>query len=70
VILWGNHMQDGANHVAGKIPWILAGSGGGYFQTGQCPASAGKPLNGVMSDICQAMGVPPSFGATWAGLRR
>jgi hypothetical protein len=70
VILFGNHMQDGSNHVAGKIPWALAGSGGGYFNTGQCPPSAGKSLNGVMSDICMAMGVPPSFGATWPGLKK
>jgi hypothetical protein len=70
VVLWGNHMQDGSNHVAGKIPWIIAGKGGGYFATGQCADSNGKPLNGVMSDICQAFGVPPAFGATWSGLKK
>ena len=70
LILWGNHMQDGSNHVAGKIPWLLAGSAGGYFNLGQCPPSAGKPLNGVMSDICQAFGVQPTFGDTWPGLRK
>jgi Protein of unknown function (DUF1552) len=70
VILFGNHMQDGANHDENKIPWVLAGSAGGYFNTGQCPPSAGKPLNGVMTDICQAMGVPSPFGDTWPGVRR
>jgi Protein of unknown function (DUF1552) len=68
-ILFGNHMQDGSNHDENKIPWVLAGKAGGYFATGQCPPSAGKPLNGVMTDICQAMGVQSPFGATWAGLK-
>ena len=31
------------------------------------PPSAGKPLNGVMTDICQAMGVPSPFGRHLAG---
>jgi hypothetical protein len=69
VVLFGNHMQDGSNHDENKIPWALAGKGGGYFQTGQCAPSAGKPLNGVMTDICQAMGVESPFGPTWPGLK-
>jgi hypothetical protein len=70
VILFGNHMQDGSNHDENKIPWVVAGKGGGYFNTGQCPPSAGKPLNGVMSDICAAMGVASPFGPTWAGIKK
>ena len=27
VVLWGNHMEDGASHGATKIPWIIAGPG-------------------------------------------
>ena len=37
VILCGNHMQDGSNHDASKIPWVLAGNGGRLLQR---PASA------------------------------
>jgi hypothetical protein len=70
VILWGNHMQDGSNHIAGKIPWLLAGKCGGYFATGQCADSTGKQLNGVMTDICQAFGVQSPFGPTWSGLTK
>jgi Protein of unknown function (DUF1552) len=69
LILWGNHMQDGSNHVAGKIPWILAGKAGGYFNVGQCMPAAGYSINNVMSDICIAFGVPPSFGETKGGLK-
>ena len=68
VILWGNHMQDGSNHVAGSIPWLLAGKCGGYFNVGNC--LQGKSINGVMSDICQAFGGMPAFGATWPGLKK
>jgi hypothetical protein len=68
-VLFGNHMQDGSNHDENKIPWVLAGKCGGYFQTGQCAPSTGKPLNGVMTDICQAMGVMSPFGPTWPGLK-
>ncbi len=77
VILWGNHMQSGDNHGAQAVPWLLAGSGGGYFKTGvnASAACAGKPLNGVLAEICNAMGVPrasfgdPSFGQAMAGLK-
>ena len=71
VVLFGNHMQDGSNHEENKIPWVLAGKCGGYFNTGQCAPSAGKPLNGVMTDIVRATGVMESpFGDTWPGLRK
>jgi len=75
VILWTNHMEDGQNHNCQKLPWVLAGQGGGYFKTGQCALSAGKPLNGVLADVANALGVPmaswgdPSYGKPWDGLR-
>jgi len=75
VIVMTNHMEDGQNHNTQKLPWILAGQGGGYFKTGQCALSAGKPLNGVLADVANALGVPmaswgdPSYGKPWDGLR-
>jgi hypothetical protein len=75
VVLMTNHMEDGQNHACQKLPWILAGQGGGYFKTGQCALSAGKPLNGVLADVANAVGVPmaswgdASYGAPWPGLR-
>jgi hypothetical protein len=68
-------MESGDTHGAQAVPWLLAGSAGGYFKTGQCASSAGKPLNGVLAEICNAMGVPtPWFGrqdigAPMAGLK-
>jgi Protein of unknown function (DUF1552) len=75
VILLTNHMEDGQNHNCQKLPWILAGQGGGYFKTGQCATSAGKPLNGVLADVANAVGVPmdawgdAAYGRPWDGLR-
>jgi hypothetical protein len=75
VILWTNHMEDGQNHNCQKLPWVLAGQGGGYFRTGQCALSAGKPINGVLADVANAIGAPmeswgdASYGKPWAGLR-
>jgi hypothetical protein len=75
VVLWTNHMEEGSNHNSQKMPWILAGQAGGYFKTGQCALSAGKPIYGVLADVANAIGVPmaawgdPSLGKPWAGLR-
>jgi hypothetical protein len=75
VVLMTNHMEDGQNHACQRLPWVMAGQAGGYFKTGQCALSAGKPLNGVLADIANAIGAPlpswgdPSYGRPWPGLR-
>jgi hypothetical protein len=75
VIVWTNHMEDGQNHNCQKLPWVMAGQAGGYFKTGQCASSAGKPLNGVLADVANAIGVPmaswgaETYGKPWPGLR-
>jgi hypothetical protein len=56
-VLWGSHMYDGGPTQPQKVSWMLAGSCGGYFKTGQCVAG-GKPISSVLADICKAMGVP------------
>ena len=70
-ILWGSHMEQGDTHASQKVPWILAGKAGNYFSTGQCADSAGKPINGVLTAICNAMGIPGEpFGPALAGIKR
>jgi hypothetical protein len=67
VVLWGNNMEDGANRASQKIPWLLAGSAGGYFKTGQC--LGGKTTRMVLASLCEAMGVGAHpYGATYPGL--
>jgi hypothetical protein len=57
LVLWANHMEDGANHGTQKLPWILAGKCQGYFKTGQCLLNTGRAINGVLTEICNAMDV-------------
>jgi hypothetical protein len=61
VVLWGNHMEDGASHGAVKIPWIIAGKGQGYFKTGQGIPNPAREINGPMFEICRAMGIQQEF---------
>jgi hypothetical protein len=68
-VLWANHMDDAQTQNAQRLPWILAGSSG-HFKTGQCAASAGQPIGGVLTALCQALGLPGDpFGPPLPGLR-
>jgi hypothetical protein len=62
-VLWANHMESGDSHQAVKLPWILAGKGGGFWKQGISLSDTGKNNTHVMATICNAMGVPiTSFG--------
>jgi hypothetical protein len=67
-VLFGNHMQDGSNHDANHIPWLMAGSCAGFFKTGQC-LPEGKPTNGAMTELCNAFGVMSPFGYSLPEIR-
>ena len=73
-VLWATTMNDGGDRNAQKLPWLLAGKCGGYFKTGRVADSAGKPLHGVLAQLCNALEVPvefygdKTFGAPMAGL--
>jgi hypothetical protein len=61
IVLWGNHMQNGG-HDASRLPWILAGKGGGYFKTNQLlkpPQQISKVQ--VMCEVANAMGANVPF---------
>ena len=65
VLLFANNMGEGGSHTNQRLPWIIAGSGGGYFRTGRYLKQSGgnKPLNQVLVSIAHAMDVPVSnFG--------
>jgi hypothetical protein len=63
ITLIGNHMQEGANHDAQKNPMmVLAGKAMG-MATGQCVASAGKPVGSLYADVLTALGVQHTYGA-------
>jgi hypothetical protein len=76
-VLWANHMGNGAYHNSNDLPWILAGSCGGYFGTGRhVRYPSGTPVNGVLVALCNAMGVPTEtygdaqYGGELTELRR
>jgi hypothetical protein len=70
--LVGNHMEDGANHNAGAVPWILFGGKNlGYFAEGQCLNPNGGRTANVNASISEAFGVPQQpFGPVLAGLKK
>jgi hypothetical protein len=64
VALFTNLQRTGGGHQTDNLPWILAGSCGGYFGTGRFipwpsgVAGSSVPQNGVLAAICNAMDVP------------
>jgi hypothetical protein len=66
VILWCNELGIGNIHSHTRVPFLLAGSCGGYFKTGRyVQFPAGTPHNNLLASIALAMGVPltnNSFG--------
>ena len=70
LVVWANSMDDGRSRNPQKLPWIMAGSAGGFFKTGVCAPSAGQPVTGLLAEICNAFAVAGQpFGAPMRGLR-
>jgi hypothetical protein len=70
VLLFANNMGEGGSHTNKRLPWIIAGSGGGYFRTGRYVRQSGgnKPLNQVLVSIAHAMDLPvKNFGPSQYG---
>ena len=61
VVLWCNEVGKGNNHAHRDLPFLLAGSCGGYFRTGRfvdymAGGAAGHPHNNLLVSLAQAMG--------------
>lgn len=82
VILFANNMRLGHSHETHDLPWVLMGSCGGYFQTGQvlryASGTAGDwaAHNRLLVSIANAMDVPitsfgdPAYGGALSALKR
>lgn len=57
VVLWGNELGKGNSHTRTKIPFVMAGSAGGYFRTGRFLRYNNDSHSNLLVSICQAMGV-------------
>jgi hypothetical protein len=78
VVVYASHAGSNANvHGPDDLPWIMAGSCGGYFKTGQMVQLTQQhaPVNGVLVALCNAMGVKADtfgdadYGGEYAQLR-
>lgn len=69
VALFANNMGNGGAHSNTRLPWILGGRAGGYFKTGRyLKQASGRPHNGVLVAMANAMGTPvASFGPAQYG---
>lgn len=82
VIVVGNDMSEGSFHHVGGVPFVLVGSCGGYFKTGQTvklgnhakktgeywSGESGVPHNKLLASLANAMDVPTAaFGEGYAG---
>lgn len=72
LVLWMNEFGNGGAHDKTQIPYVLLGSLGGHFKTGQLVSFPGKPHNALLVSLGQAFGLPlTSFGApafNWGAL--
>jgi len=58
VVAWTNELSKGNTHSSHNIPWVLAGSAGGYFRTGRLiQYTPEQPHNNLLVSFMNAMGL-------------
>ena len=55
-VLMANDMQEGNTHYDKNVPWLIAGSCGGFFKTGRVVELSNAPNNQLLTTILHAMG--------------
>lgn len=63
VAVWMNSLSNGPPHSTRGVPWILGGSGGGFFKTGQYANVGTVNNNKLFNSILTAVGVRGPNGA-------
>ncbi len=62
-VVWLHEQQDGFRHGMRDMPWVIAGSCGGFFKTGQMVRFNGVAHNRMLLTLARAMGLSAtSFG--------
>jgi hypothetical protein len=56
-VLVANDMQEGNTHFDKNVPWLMAGSCGGFFKTGRVVETNNAANNQLLTTICHAMGL-------------
>ncbi len=69
VILVCNDMNEGSAEEVVSLPYLIVGSGGGFFKQGTCVQfAANVPNNLLLTSVCHALGLPvASVGTTYTG---
>ncbi len=63
VVLWINELSQGNTHSHVDMPFVMAGSGGGYFDTGQYLELGNVSHSNLLVSIQNAFGIEsPTFG--------
>ena len=63
--LWAHEQSNGGTHQRTDMPYVLAGSAGGFFKPGRAINFGGKPHARLLSTLATAVGVPTTqFGDT------
>lgn len=63
VILVTNDMAEGAQHSVASIPYVIVGSGGGFFKTGRMVTFPTQlPNNHLLTSVLHAMGMTSLAG--------
>jgi hypothetical protein len=61
--MWTSHIAQGPSHSYDNLPYIIAGSAGGYLKQGQYVDAAGATNNQLLNTLAAAMGVKNGSGA-------
>ena len=68
LVFWAQELGDGRLHTCEAVPWVLAGSGGGFFSPGRYLDLGGATHDAVLTSIAHAFGLElPSYGVGTAG---
>lgn len=68
VVLWAKELGDSRMHVCQGVPWVMAGSGNGYFRPGRLVDLSGTTHDQVLTAIANAFGVEiDSYGVGTRG---
>jgi hypothetical protein len=63
VILVSNDMNEGSGHDVNNIPYVIIGSGGGFFKTGRLVTLASNvPNNHLLTSVLHALGMTTVTG--------
>jgi hypothetical protein len=63
VAVWTNDLGHGVSHNYVNIPWVIAGSGGGYLKQGQYIDAGNVTHNQLLNTLLNAVGVRKSDGS-------